>query len=188
MNKTSFEELVKSFEDPKRETRQKPDEIIALFGDISGKTIIDIGSGTGYYSFRLAEKGAKVIATDVDERFLEYMEKKKVEIQDSLVSTRLTEYNDPLLSPQEVDHAIIVNTYHHIDNRIRYFKKVFEGLKERGVLMVVDFKKQESSHGPPLAHRIAKEQVMKELKQSGFSSFEIDTNRLEDYYIIQARK
>jgi 2-polyprenyl-3-methyl-5-hydroxy-6-metoxy-1,4-benzoquinol methylase len=77
MNKTSFEDLIKSFEDPERIKTQKPDEAINLLGDIKGKTIMDIGAGTGYFAFRMQKKGAKVIAADVDERFQNFLSKKK---------------------------------------------------------------------------------------------------------------
>jgi len=77
MNQRSFEDLVNAFESEDREEWQKPDEVIALLGDIRGKTIMDIGAGTGYYAFRMTAKGAKVIAADVDDRFLNYMAAKK---------------------------------------------------------------------------------------------------------------
>jgi 2-polyprenyl-3-methyl-5-hydroxy-6-metoxy-1,4-benzoquinol methylase len=91
MNKTSFEELVKDFEDPERIKTQKPDEAIALLGDIKGKTIMDIGAGTGYFAFRMQKKGAKVIAADVDERFQNFLSKKRdsLGISPSDLETRL---------------------------------------------------------------------------------------------------
>ncbi len=152
MNQSKFEELVERFEGNDRDNWQKPYEIIKLFGDLNGKRIMDIGAGTGYFSFKLAEKGAEVIAADVDKRFLKYIADKKVELGDSLVTTRLTEYEDPLLKEKEVDHVIIVNTYHHIDNRVEYFSKVYRGMQSKGKLMIVDFKKENTPHGPPKRH------------------------------------
>ncbi|NJO92951.1 MAG: hypothetical protein HC831_31295 [Chloroflexia bacterium] len=56
MNKTGFDNLVNHFDNPEREKWQKPDLVIDKLGDLSNKTIGDIGAGTGYFSFRLAKK------------------------------------------------------------------------------------------------------------------------------------
>ncbi len=188
MNNSSFEELVINFESSERDAWQKPYEIIELIGDIKGKIIMDIGAGTGYFAFKMASKGARVIAADVDDRFLNYIKKKKTEINDSLVTPRKTKYNDPLLAEKEVHHVIIVNTYHHIENRIAYFKKVKNGLKDGGTLNIVDYKKTKSGHGPPIEHRISSEDVVNELKEVGFKNIQINRKMLEDQYIIIAQK
>ncbi|NNL15155.1 MAG: class I SAM-dependent methyltransferase [Flavobacteriaceae bacterium] len=188
MNKRNFDELVKNFESSERDLWQKPNKVIDLMGEISGKSIMDIGSGTGYFSFKMAEKGAKVIAADVDDRFLDYIKEKKAKTGDTLVTTRKTEYDDPLLTEKEVHHVLIVNTYHHIEDRITYFKKVENGLKVNGTLIIVDYKKNKSHHGPPIEHRISSDKVVNELKKVGFTNLEIKKDMLENQYIIIAKK
>lgn len=188
MNKKSFENLVQFFEDPEREKYQKPEEVIKLLGNIDGQKIMDIGAGTGYFAFRLATHGANVIAADVDDRFLEYIQNKKDSINASLVTTRKVEYDDPLLKNEEVNHVIIVNTYHHIDDREEYFSKVIKGIKPGGSLMVVDFKKDKKSPGPPKRYRVATNKVTEELKEAGFRLFEVNKDLLENHYIVIARK
>ncbi len=188
MNKRPFEELAKGFEDPDRISWQKPEEVIAMLGDIKGKKIMDIGAGTGYFSFRMASGGATVIAADVDERFLEYIKHKKSETGDTLVLPRQVPYDDPKLTKNEVDAVIIVDTYHHIEDRVAYFRKVLNGIKAGGQLMVVDFKKEKTPHGPPLDHRLSSGEVVEELKKSGFSTITQDSSTLPYQYIIIAKK
>ncbi len=188
MHKRPFIELIKNFEDPERELWQKPQKLIESLGNLSGKTIADIGAGTGYFSFRLAEAGASVWALDVDDRFLKYIKNKKVELNDSLVLPKKIPYDDPLLDSSSVDIVLIVDTYHHIEEREKYFKKVLKGLKAGGKLMVVDFKKEETTHGPPLEMRISGLKVLKELQQAGFSKAIIDVNTLPQQYIVTAKK
>ena len=89
MHKLSVEELAQRFEDPSRDAWQKPDQVIALLGDIKGKTVVDIGAGSGYFTFRLAEKGARVVAADVDDDFQNFIAHKKEELDYSDDQVRL---------------------------------------------------------------------------------------------------
>ncbi len=188
MNKRSFEELVNNFENEERVEWQKPEQVLDLLGDIQGKKIMDIGVGTGYFAFRMAKRGAEVIAADVDDRFLEYVNNKSSKLKTSLVTTRKVEYDDPLLSENEIDHALIVNTYHHIDDREEYFAKVVKGLKDGGSMLVVDFKKDKKSPGPPKRYRVSTQNVKKELTKAGFTSFEVNRDLLENHYVVIAQK
>lgn len=189
MHQTSFKELVDRFEGKDRDAYQKPEQVVQFLGDMKGKTIIDIGAGTGYFSFPLAKAGAKVIAADVDERFLNYIENKKENqrmTDDQLISKKVP-YDSPDLKNGEVDMAIIVNTYHHIENRKLYFAKVKKGLKPGGELVVIDFFKKETPFGPPVKMKLSEDQVMAELKIAGFKEFDVNQKLLPYQYIIRAK-
>lgn len=81
MHKNKFETLVERFESPERQNWQKPQEVIRFLGQLKNKVVLDLGAGTGYFSFRLAPLVKTVIAADVDERFLEFIRKKNEESQ-----------------------------------------------------------------------------------------------------------
>jgi 2-polyprenyl-3-methyl-5-hydroxy-6-metoxy-1,4-benzoquinol methylase len=186
MHKSSFEELTKKFEDPERGKWQKPELVIKKLGDIAGKKIADIGAGTGYFSRKLAQKGASIIALDVDDQFLNYI---NTHSQDSLdITTRKVPFNSPQLDSAEVNAVIIVNTYHHIENRYEYFRDVWRGIKPGGQLMIVDFKKEKTSNGPPVELRIDGFKVMRELQKAGFIKVVIDIKTLDYQYIVTAKK
>ncbi|MGI9545342.1 MAG: class I SAM-dependent methyltransferase [Cyclobacteriaceae bacterium] len=191
MHKRSFEELTERFEDKSRDQWQKPEQVIALMGDIKGKTVVDLGAGTGYFAFKLADHGAKVIAADVDDDFQNFIKVKKEELKfnDDQISLKKIPFDSPELVAGQTDVVLIVNTYHHIEDRVPYFKEILDGLTDDGYLMNVDFIKKEfkeSVPGPPMAHRISKEQVIEELKKSGFARFEVDTDLLPFQYVIRA--
>ncbi len=188
MNDNSFEELSKSFEDKEREGWQKPSLVIEKLGGIKGKKIGDIGAGTGYFSFRLAKSGANVTAIDVDERFQDFIKQKITKEGTTNLKTKLVGFDNPELAKNEFDVLLIVNTYHHFNDKIEYMTHCFEGLKPGGVLMNVDFKNKKTSHGPPVNHRIAAEEVKKDLLKVGFAEVEIDQTTLPEQYIITAKK
>ena len=188
MHRADFHELVARFEDPARAEWQKPAEIIASLGSLEGKTVADIGAGTGYFAFPVAKKAAKVIAIDIDKRFLDYIDhKKQTQRVGANIETRLTVPDSPGLKPHEADVVLIVDTYHHIENRIEYLTKLKNHIRKGGVLVVIDFKKEAPpSPGPPAELRLAQEQLESELKSAGFTMISADTNMLPYQYIIKA--
>lgn len=187
MHDSDFHELVARFEDPTRAQWQKPGEVIASLGPLDGKTVADIGAGTGYFAFPLAKKAAKVIAIDIDQRFLDYIERRKHAEKTSNIETRLTAPDAPGLKPGQADVVLIVDTFHHIENRIEYFKKLKGVLGKAGLLVIIDFKKQKPPPGPPIELRLAPEQVESELKSAGFALVSTDPDLLPYQYIIKAK-
>lgn len=187
MNQRPLEELVAHFEDPARDEWQKPEAVLTQLGSLKGKTVMDIGSGTGYFSFRMAKAGANVICADVDERFLDYITQK---VNDSetwaknKIETRKVPFDSPALKSGEVDMVLIVDTYHHIENRVDYFREVRQGLKPNGKLVVIDFFKEDGPVGPPVEMKMSEEQVTSELRKAGFEHVTIDVETLPYQYII----
>lgn len=185
-----FNLLVKQYEDPNRENWQNPELILSKLEPLKNKTVADIGVGTGFFTFRIVQEAEKVIAIDIENRFLEYIEERKYELKDSEVTkkieTRLCLKNDPHLLEKEVDIALMVNTYHFIENRIEYLLKVRDGLKDQGRITIVDYKTGIIPIGPPESMRIPLNITLNELEKSGFEITEVDTSSLEFQYIVSA--
>lgn len=188
MHHMDFDALVARFEDPARAKWQKPEKVIAGLGPLAGKTVADIGAGTGYFAFRIAKKADKVIAIDIDERFLRYLEaRKQTQKYAANLETRRTTPDLPGLKKAEVDVVLIVDTFHHIEDRVKYLKKLKKGLRKEGALVIVDFKKEKTPQGPPLELRLAEKQVEFELRAAGFGLVTTDRTTLPYQYIIEAR-
>lgn len=187
-HKANHEELIKQFDSPNRAKWQRPDAVISSLGDLSGKTVADIGAGSGYFTFPLAKNAAKVIAVDIDEKFIDHIEK-KIEALDAdnlgIIETRLAVENDPYLKLNEVDIVLIVNTYHHIQNRIKYFRSLQKNLKPDGQLVIVDYKKKRTPMGPPSHIRLSSKQVVNELTEAGYTGIKVDETTLPYQYIIK---
>lgn len=186
MHQSNFDELVKRFESPERDAYQQPQKVLDFLGDINGKKIMDIGAGTGYFSVKLAQKGAMVIAADVNEEFQQYIKERISKEKLSNIELRKIPFDSPALGEKEVDIVFIVNTYHHIDKRSQYFAKVKKGIKEKGELIIIDFFKTDIPVGPPIAHKIAIDEVIAELKLAGFTNFIVEVNLLAYQFIIKA--
>jgi 2-polyprenyl-3-methyl-5-hydroxy-6-metoxy-1,4-benzoquinol methylase len=188
-----FDGIVKTYEPQGRQVWQKPSLVINLLGNLENKTVADIGAGTGYFSTRLASKAKKVIAVDIDQRFIDYIDSvKSVDLDAELqakLETRLTSPNKSNLKREEADVVLMVNTYIYIENRVAYLKSLLKTLKPNGRLVIVDFKKKRIAIDyPPASMRMPLYQIEEELIEAGFTIQKTDDCSLEYQYVILAMK
>ncbi|OGA55533.1 MAG: hypothetical protein A3G81_13550 [Betaproteobacteria bacterium RIFCSPLOWO2_12_FULL_65_14] len=156
------------FDDPKRDAWQKPHEVIQALALKPDAVIADVGSGTGYFAVRLANMVPKgrVYGVDVEPDMVKYLaERAKREKRDNVVSVAGAP-DDPRL-PEKADLIFMVDVFHHIGDRARYFRNLRASLKPGGRIAIIDFR-MDSPDGPPKAARIAPQRVMAELKGAGY--------------------
>lgn len=179
-----------NYEDFGRVIWQKPDLVIGEFGDLTGKTVADIGAGTGFFSRRMVQQAEKVIAIDIDKRFMHFLDSIRLkELPEELqprLEPRLSKTDDPLLKSYEVDNVLIVNTFMYMSNHVDYLEKIKNGLKPGGRIVIVDFKKRWTPIGPPADIRLSMEATEAFLKEAGFKIVKMDRKALEFQYIVVA--
>lgn len=162
---------VRIFDDPGRDAWQNPEKVIGIAGVTRGMTVADLGAGTGYFSVRLADAvgpSGSVLALDVEPNLVDYMKARAAKAKLSQISARLIPKDDPKLPGRGVDVVLIVDTWHHIDDRLNYLRKLAAGLKPDGRVAVVDFKMGDFPVGPPDAHKITPDAVAAEFKEAGW--------------------
>lgn len=163
------EKWSKAFDDPARDQWQKPDFVVEKLDLRRAKCIADIGAGTGYFSIRMARAvpRATVYAVDIEPNMVAHLkargEREGLKNHKAVQSTE----EFPKVIPTNCDVVLLVDTYHHIENRSVYFKKGLVHLNKRGRLAIIDFT-LESPMGPKKEHRIPKHQVIAELQQLGY--------------------
>lgn len=189
MGHSDFPALIARFEDPARVAWQRPDALVAAL-HAEGKVVLDLGCGTGYFAVRLAQVAARVIAADIDERFLAYLRGRMSALPDGVrarIEPRKIESTSPGLAPEEADLALVVDVYHHIDDRVTYLRRLEAGLKRDGELVIVDFKPGDFGDAPPESLRVPSTQVVAELEAAGFVTPTVDLSLLPRQYIVRAR-
>lgn len=187
----NFDVLIQELEDPDRMSWQNPEMVISKMGNFKDQVIVDIGPGTGYFALRIVKNGGIVIAIDIEQKFIDYIEERKSELSPELskrLTTRLIKPDDPGLLTNEADWVLIVNTYYFLDNRIQYLKKVKKGLKQKGKILIVDYKIGDMPEGPSDNIKIPVSNTIEEIKSAGFTILEIDNSSLQYQYIIVAQK
>ncbi|NNK89233.1 MAG: methyltransferase [Saprospiraceae bacterium] len=175
-----------------REYWQKPELVIDKLGDLNNKTVADLGSGIGYFSFKLLPKAEKVIAIDVDTIKINILKNFKNSYASDLknkLDIRLVSPSNPKLKAQEVDLILIVNTVPYITSRISYFENLKETLKPGGEIVIVDFKTKripDYVNAPPYSSREYLHVLEDELIEAGYDVTETDDTSLEYQFMIFA--
>ncbi|HEX6297548.1 MAG TPA: class I SAM-dependent methyltransferase [Burkholderiales bacterium] len=156
------------FDDPKRDAWQKPHEVIQALALEPDAVIADVGSGTGYFSVRLANMVPKgrVYGVDLEPDMVKYLAERAKREKRHNVYAIAGAPADPRL-PEKVDLILLVDVFHHIDDRASYFRNLRASLKPGGRVAIIDFR-MDSLEGPPKAARLAPQRVVAELKDAGY--------------------
>lgn len=192
VNTKSIEGFGADYENQNRVIWQKPEMVLEMMGDLTDKTVADIGAGTGHFALRLAKKAKKVVAIDIDKKFTEYIDSIKImelpdQFQDRLV-TRLSSENDPKLNDNELDVAVIVNTYMYVGERVSWMKKVLKGMKPGGKVIIIDFKRKRTPVGPPAQYRVPLYMAEEEMEKAGLVNVQTNDSALDYQYILIGEK
>jgi len=161
------EAAARIFDDPARDAWQMPDRVIAALACKPDRIVADIGSGTGYFTVRLARSVAKVYGSDIEPGMVSYLARRASrEGLANIVSVQASPDSPNL--PEPVDLILIVDTYHHIGKREAYFRRLTASLKPGGRIAIVDFK-PDSPEGPPAEFRFSPQQIESEMSAAGYT-------------------
>jgi ubiquinone/menaquinone biosynthesis C-methylase UbiE len=157
------------FDDPQRDAWQKPHEVIQVLALKPDAVVADIGSGTGYFSVRFANMVPKgrVYGVDTEPDMVKYLAARAKREGLHNITAVTGAPDDPRL-PEKADLILMVDVFHHIEDRERYFRKLRASLKPGGRVAIIDFRK-DSPDGPPKSARIAPDRVKTELKGAGYA-------------------
>ena len=155
--------------DPSRDGWQKPKEVIERLALTPGSQVADLGAGGGYFTWYLA--GAvgpqgTVYAVEIDETGLDIIKKEMNARGITNVVPIHAEPEDAKL-PDPVDLVFTCDTYHHMDDRVTYFRSLTRYLKSDGRVAILDFHPHGFFSGL-LGHGTAKEEVRREMESAGY--------------------
>jgi SAM-dependent methyltransferase len=189
MDFSAVERFAKHFDGAERDAWQKPAEVVKLLDIATGHAVADIGAGTGYFLSHLSKAvgpSGRVLALDVEPNMVEYAKQRSKKANLANVEAKVVAPDDPGLGPSSVDRIVIVNTWHHIDDRSNYAAKLGRALKPQGALYIVDFT-LDADMGPPKEHRLSAEQVIQELEGGGLGAEIVKGETLPKQYVVRAK-
>jgi predicted methyltransferase len=157
----------------KRDSWQRPAEVMDALGIRPGSAVADVGAGEGYFSFHLASRvGAqgKVYAEDISESQLEKIRERAKQEGVSQIEIILGTEDDPKLPPETLDAILLVLTYHEIRNCDAMLGAITRALKPGGLLAVIDDEAEPNQTRSSAAqeHKIPKEMVRADAARNKF--------------------
>jgi ubiquinone/menaquinone biosynthesis C-methylase UbiE len=175
------------FDDPGRDAWQKPERTVKALGLRPGARVADLGAGTGYFIAHLAAAvgdSGSVMAVDVEPSLVAHLrDRAAAENIENLVPI-LASPDNPRLPPGGADVVMIVDTFHHIDGRLRYFRNLQRALAPEGRIAIIDWRKRELPLGPPPAHKLSREQVIREMRTAGYRLEQAPDFLPHQYFLI----
>jgi SAM-dependent methyltransferase len=178
------ESWARVFDDPARDAWQKPEEVVRALKLAPAAAVADVGAGTGYFAVRLARAvpQGKVFAVDASADMVKYLgERSKREGLTNVQAVQAGPKSAHLPAP--VDVALLVDVYHHIDDRADYFRALRASLKPGGRVAIIDFRPG-SPRGP--RHKIPASVVEDEMRRAGYVPTERHDFLPDQYFIVFA--
>jgi predicted methyltransferase len=139
-----------------RDTWQRPRDIITALNLHSGEIVVDLGSGSGYFSMRLAPvvgPTGRVIAVDVLREPLAFLSIRRFLRRDWQIDVVRGRESDPRLTSAHVDAVLVVNTYHELVQPGATVTALQRALKAGGRLVVCDRRPRDGPGPSPQAER-----------------------------------
>lgn len=175
------------FDAPDRDAWQKPEALVAALGLRPGMRVADLGAGTGYLSRHLSgavgPKGS-VLAIDPEAALVVHLRDRAQRERLANVTPVLASFDDPRIPAGSVDVVLVLDTYHHIDDRLRYFGDLRGALRPGGRVAIVDWQKRDLPVGPASDHKLPRGHVVGEMEEAGYRLVEEPTLLPYQYFLI----
>jgi ubiquinone/menaquinone biosynthesis C-methylase UbiE len=183
-NPEDLESYIARMEDPERASWQKPDEVLRALKLAPGQVACDIGGGPGYFALRMARTAAHVFAVDVEPRILQALQKRVAKSGLRNVTPVLGLDDEPLIPERACDLILVVNTYHHFPDGPAYLRRLARSLKPGGRIANLDFHRRELPVGPPVEHKVARDDFLREAGAAGLELIEEHDFLPYQYFLV----
>lgn len=176
--------------DPGRDRWQRPAHVLRALRVRRNAVIADVGAGPGYFTIPLARAvgpGGRVYAVDPEPRSLERLRRRLGTHGVRNVTPVLSRGDDPHLPASACDLVLIIDTYHHFPDGPAFLRRAARALKAGGCLVGIDFEKRETPVGPPVEHRIAREEFLRDARRAGLAPVAEHRFLPYQYFIVLQR-
>jgi precorrin-6B methylase 2 len=152
-----------------REGREKEERTDLLLRELRlapGMDVADIGAGTGYFARRIAPllaPGGTVFAVDVQPEMIRLLERSAKDAKLANIRTVLASGDDARLAPASIDLALLVDTYHELEQPFEVMDSVVRALKPGGRVVLVEYRAEDTRVPIKPLHKMSEAQVRKEM-------------------------
>jgi len=188
-NPADLNEYIARLDDPARDEWQRPDVVLAALGIAPTSVVCDVGAGTGYFALRLAKLAAQVYAVDVEPQLLVLLRDRVASAGLQNVTPVLGLPHDPLVPAAACDFVLVVNVFHHVPEKAAYLRRLQAALRPGGRVAIIDFHKRELPVGPPVDHKLSREDCLEQVRAAGLQVVaELDSLPYQYFLILNPKE
>ena len=159
-----------SLDEAKRRSWYNPETILKSLS--SGMTFVDMGSGEGFFSILAAKKvgaSGRVYAVDIDPSGIEKLKNAAERENLTNITVKNARAEETIFCEACADLVFFSMDLHDFDDPVKVLSNARKMIKPSGLLIDLDWKKQEMPFGPPERIRFSENKVAELLKTTGFS-------------------
>ncbi len=174
------------FDYPGRDEGLQINRVMDVLGITAGKTVADIGAGSGWFTVRAARRvgdSGIVYAVDINPSAIRYIRARTHKENLHNVKAILGKADNPLL-PAAVDAVLLLKTYHEVAQPVLLLRNLRPSLAPGAKVGVIDRNGNGENHG------VAAEVVVREANEAGFKLLEQDDFVKDgmDYFLVFTAK
>lgn len=174
------------FDSPGRDERLQISRVMDILRIAPGKTVADIGAGSGWFTVRAAKRVGNtgtVYAVDINPEAIRYINSRILSENLSNVKPILGKPDNPLL-PAGVDAVLLLKTYHEVAEPVALLRNLRSSLAASARVGVIDRNGNGEDHG------VARDIVIREANAAGYrllQQYDFVKDGM-DYFLVFAAK
>ncbi len=176
-------------ERPNRVAEERTDLLLTNMQLKPNDVVVDLGAGTGYFSFPMAKRltEGKVIAVDIQPEMLAIIEKRKKQLKINNVETVKASESNPNLKPETVDVVLMVDAYHEFSHPYEVMTRIVAALRPGGRVVLVEYRGEDPEVPIKLLHKMTEQQARKEMAAVGLNYVRTDKYLPQQHVLIFAK-
>src|SRR4029077_11659918 len=172
------------FESAGRDERLQISRVMDILSIRSGKSVADIGAGSGWFTVRAAKRvgaGGAVYAVDINPEAVRYISDRAGKEKLANVKAILSKPDDPLLPKDSVDAVLLLKTYHEVAHPVELLRNLRASLRAGAKVGIIDRNGNGEDHG------IGSDVVIREAKEAGYKlaeQYDFVKGDNMDYFLV----
>jgi len=172
------------FDSPGREERLHINRVMDILGVTPGKSVADIGAGSGWFTVRAARRvgdGGIAYAVDINPEAVDYIGKRTQKEKLGNVKTILSKPDDPMLPANSVDAVLLLKTYHEVARPVELLRNLRVSLRPGAKVGIIDRNGNGEDHG------VGKDVVIHEAEEAGYhllKEYDFVKGDKMDYFLV----
>lgn len=160
-----------------REKEENPKRAVEGLELAPNAVVADIGSGSGYYTFRIAPLVPKgtVIGIDIQPEMVTYLSRKSKQLGVTNVKSHLGKIDSINLKANTIDAVILVDAYHEFSHPNEMMQSVFHALRPKGRVYLLEYRAEDPKVPIKPLHKMTEAQSIKEMKAVGLKHLRTET-------------